>query len=549
MNEIRKIMRHPVAISVHALKLTHPQRSAILKKIKPLLLGSGLDLAGSGHNIIKQLHRFVEGKTKLKPSAILKGVSEVATIAAPILAATPLAELSPLLLATGVAAGVGSHVEEQHGKGRNWVDFFIKDHAGVQLPPRVRKFAQRNPVLARKIINKVQVLQKGAGHRGEGWKDIAKKALKVAGVVGVIGATAFAGYHAKKHMNKPGGKSLFRANFVTGSKKILKRVGKVATTAAAIGVSMHEQQKMQEQQQQQQLQLARDSLPPPRQQQPRRDIQYSKKYQRIAKKHKQKKKDKYDMSDAEPKQALDPDDDEDDDEKPKPFKKRGYSTKKGKGLVMPKRVKDFVRRHPKLALKLMKKADQSPGSGRGRGILSKIESIVRTVGAIAVVGAVFYLKWYLAHRLDGAKRAVKAVIDTRPDIGQTASDLTLTIPKKKSSKYDNYPVAQPVDNYSFGLPRRPKRPQKPAGIELQVGTTKTFAQRREEMKKQAAMRKARGRGKKKRGNREEVWNGLAERTSGGLCKTDLMMSGKGKIISIKKHMAGKGAIKHLRRYQ
>jgi hypothetical protein len=40
--------------------------------------------------------------------------------------------------------------------------------------------------------------------------------------------------------------------------------------------------------------------------------------------------------------------------------------------------------------------------------------------------------------------------------------------------------------------------------------------------------------KQKRGNRSQVWNGLAERTSGGLFKKDLKMKSNGDIVSVRK---------------
>lgn len=48
------------------------------------------------------------------------------------------------------------------------------------------------------------------------------------------------------------------------------------------------------------------------------------------------------------------------------------------------------------------------------------------------------------------------------------------------------------------------------------------------------------------GSKREVWNGTARHTSGGLHKTALMMH-KGRIVSKKKHAAGKKAIKNLQR--
>ena len=47
------------------------------------------------------------------------------------------------------------------------------------------------------------------------------------------------------------------------------------------------------------------------------------------------------------------------------------------------------------------------------------------------------------------------------------------------------------------------------------------------------------------GSRAQVFHGTAKHTSGGLKKSDLMMK-KGRIISRRKSVAGKKAIKHLR---
>ena len=50
--------------------------------------------------------------------------------------------------------------------------------------------------------------------------------------------------------------------------------------------------------------------------------------------------------------------------------------------------------------------------------------------------------------------------------------------------------------------------------------------------------------KKTIGSKAEVWHSVASKTSGGLKKKDLMKH-KGRIISRKKHLLGKKAIKHL----
>jgi hypothetical protein len=52
--------------------------------------------------------------------------------------------------------------------------------------------------------------------------------------------------------------------------------------------------------------------------------------------------------------------------------------------------------------------------------------------------------------------------------------------------------------------------------------------------------------KRKIGSRAQVWHGVCESTSSGLKKKDLMKTKRGRIISRKKHISGKKAIKHLR---
>lgn len=45
------------------------------------------------------------------------------------------------------------------------------------------------------------------------------------------------------------------------------------------------------------------------------------------------------------------------------------------------------------------------------------------------------------------------------------------------------------------------------------------------------------------GSKLQVWNGIAEKTSGGLTKHDLMKNKRGKIVSKKKSEAGKKMFK------
>ena len=48
------------------------------------------------------------------------------------------------------------------------------------------------------------------------------------------------------------------------------------------------------------------------------------------------------------------------------------------------------------------------------------------------------------------------------------------------------------------------------------------------------------------GSKAQVFHGTAEKTAGGLKKDDLMQNKHGRIVSRKKHEAGKKALKHLR---
>ena len=49
------------------------------------------------------------------------------------------------------------------------------------------------------------------------------------------------------------------------------------------------------------------------------------------------------------------------------------------------------------------------------------------------------------------------------------------------------------------------------------------------------------------GTKAQVWHGSAKHTSGGLTKSDLMKTKKGRIVSRKKHAAGKKALARLRK--
>ena len=49
------------------------------------------------------------------------------------------------------------------------------------------------------------------------------------------------------------------------------------------------------------------------------------------------------------------------------------------------------------------------------------------------------------------------------------------------------------------------------------------------------------------GTKAQVWHGTAKHTSGGLKKSDLMKTKKGRIVSKKKHALGKKSLKNLKK--
>jgi hypothetical protein len=74
----------------------------------------------------------------------------------------------------------------------------------------------------------------------------------------------------------------------------------------------------------------------------------------------------------------------------------------------------------------------------------------------------------------------------------------------------------------------------------------------ENLKKALAMGGARNTRKAKKagsipavGSKAQVWHGSAKHTSGGLKKSDLMKTKKGRIVSKKKHALGRKSLKNL----
>ena len=64
-------------------------------------------------------------------------------------------------------------------------------------------------------------------------------------------------------------------------------------------------------------------------------------------------------------------------------------------------------------------------------------------------------------------------------------------------------------------------------------------------RRRRATRKGRAGGIPAVGTKAQVYHGTAKHTSGGLVKKDLMKTKKGRIVSRKKHAAGKKALKRL----
>lgn len=90
-----------------------------------------------------------------------------------------------------------------------------------------------------------------------------------------------------------------------------------------------------------------------------------------------------------------------------------------------------------------------------------------------------------------------------------------------------------------------------SGNEVKVGgrrnTRRNRKNRKTNTRKTNMRREQMGGAMKATGTKAEVYHGTAKHTSGGLKKSDLMKTKRGRIVSKKKHAAGQKAIKKLRK--
>jgi hypothetical protein len=96
----------------------------------------------------------------------------------------------------------------------------------------------------------------------------------------------------------------------------------------------------------------------------------------------------------------------------------------------------------------------------------------------------------------------------------------------------------------------PKGMQEGAGVVYGRNKRGRFASKKRTMRRKAATRKAATRKtaaapKMTIGSKAQVYHGTAKHTSGGLVKSDLMMTKRGRIVSRRKHAAGKKALSRL----
>jgi hypothetical protein len=92
-----------------------------------------------------------------------------------------------------------------------------------------------------------------------------------------------------------------------------------------------------------------------------------------------------------------------------------------------------------------------------------------------------------------------------------------------------------------GVTRRNRRQSGGAGVKLSGSASGKISGG---LKLGLGKKKQHG-GAKTVGTKAQVWHGTAKKTSGGLTKKDLMKTKKGRIVSKKKHAAGKKALKRL----
>lgn len=139
---------------------------------------------------VHELSEFAKGNTKLKPSALAGYIAGGLGIVAGIATLQPeLIGVSAAVIG-GVSAVAGGTATILKTSGRG----LLKGHP--KLPPLAKKFAQKHPDKAHEIVRILDM-----GHGGKGISKKGKNILKTVGVLGVTGALSFLGWAQNRNPN------------------------------------------------------------------------------------------------------------------------------------------------------------------------------------------------------------------------------------------------------------------------------------------------------------------------------------------------------------
>ncbi len=185
-------------------------------------------------------------------------------------------------------------------------------------------------------------------------------------------------------------------------------------------------------------------------------------------------------------------------------------------MKFTKTMAKFLKDNPRVAGMIMTKIKKETDKGEGvaKTIYEKIKSILALAGALGIVGAYAFARWYMSARLNYNGPEMRRL------------DKALWVIRDSLTRDANMKVADIISAIAQGSGLTPAGggALKPAGR----GTAKEKPTRR-----------------KRVGTKKEVWDGTSDRTSGGLYKKDLAMNKRGKVVSKKQMERGRLLYKNL----
>lgn len=261
---------------------------------------------------------------------------------------------------------------------------------------------------------------------------------------------------------------------------------------------------------------------------------------------------------------------------------------------VPKKFQDWIKQNPsatkKIVNKINKEAKKSGSGMVGRGILSKIKTILAGIGLTGLVGAYAFAKWYGklaeadAHsaenktafyidqvikqaRSDLAKEATRRIVGSGEGIKEYEkkykkhATIIRDLAKEQAgsgwskSKIKKILAAVGIPLTAGALAYAKHHFDKSAdydspGLE-DIPADKYYEMFPEDLPGQGKRRKKTiyvPNTQKTIGTKKEVYHGLAKRTAGRLTKSDLIKNSRGKIVSKKQAALGKKNYQHIKKY-